>query len=96
MSVKSLGGKEITDLGLLCDLAIGTHRISPLEVSNQTLTRNRGRVTFQHCCQNNKYNKTDGLLLTLPDKVQKEKDEFRHWNPQLKSHTNDPKHLDVS
>lgn len=39
------GRKEITDRGLLWDLAIETHKVSPVDASNQILTRNRGLVT---------------------------------------------------
>lgn len=38
-------GKEITEIGVSWDLAIETHKISPVDASNQILTRNRGLVT---------------------------------------------------
>ena len=61
-------------------------KISPLDIPNQTLIRNKnlsGHIydTFKHFCQTNEYNEIGLLLLALLGKVVKEKNELRNQIP---------------
>lgn len=88
-------GKEGID-SLWCDMEVEIGKISPLDIAAQMLIE--GKVLddhvfdiLEHFCQINECNEIHWLLLTVLEKVGKEKDALRASNSQLKLHVNDLK-----
>lgn len=76
--------------------ALDIPKISPLDTPNYTFIRLKDvsdyvYETFKHFFQTNQYNGFGGLLLMSLDNVEKEMDEFRDSNSQLRCCINDLK-----